>query len=107
MGAEDGDRVRGNLGQILDEMRPLGLQTLHHVFVVDDLMTHVDRRAVFLQSALDDLDGTHDTGAKTARLGKYYFHQRPPGGCRTAALRRKSRGRPPSCSLSNTLATTP
>ena len=107
MGAEDGNRVRGNLGQVLDEMRPLGLQALHDVLIVDDLMAHVDRRTVLLQRALDDLDGTHDAGAKTARLGEYDLHQRPPGGCRTAALRRKSRGRPPPCSQSNTLATTP
>jgi hypothetical protein len=37
-------------------------------------MAHIDRRAVFLQSAFDDLDGAHDTGAETARLSEDHFH---------------------------------
>ena len=75
MGAEDGDRMRGNLGEVLDEMRALGLQALDDVLVVHDLMAHIDRRTVFLQGALDDLDGTHHAGAKTARLSEYDLHQ--------------------------------
>jgi hypothetical protein len=44
---------------------------------VDDLVTHIDRRAIFLQRALDNLDGTHDARAKPAGLGKIDFHGTP------------------------------
>ena len=70
-------------------------------------MAHVDRWAVLLQRALDDLDGTHDAGAKTARLGEMTFINDLQAGAELRRLGRKCRGRPPPCSLSNTLATTP
>src|ERR1700687_4730592 len=35
----------------------------------------MDGRSVFLQRALDDLDGTHDAGAKTPRLSQDHFHR--------------------------------
>jgi hypothetical protein len=44
---------------------------------VDDLVSHIDRRAIFFERALDDLDCTHDTRAKPARLRKIYFHGTP------------------------------
>ena len=75
MGAEDGDRVRRNLGEVLDEMRAFGLEALDDMLVVHDLVAHIDRRAVFLQGALDDLDGADDARAKTARLSEYNLHQ--------------------------------
>jgi hypothetical protein len=75
MSAENGNRVRGNLGKVLDKMRAFGLQALHHVLVVHDLVAHVDRRTVLLQGALDDLDGTDHAGTKTARLSEYDLHQ--------------------------------
>jgi hypothetical protein len=34
----------------------------------------IDGRAVFLQRALDDLDGANDTGTKTSGLGENYLH---------------------------------
>jgi hypothetical protein len=37
-------------------------------------MAHIDRRAILLERALDDLDRAHDTGAKSARLRKKHFH---------------------------------
>jgi hypothetical protein len=37
--------------------------------VVHDLMPHIDRRTEFLDRPLDDLNGTLDARAKTARLG--------------------------------------
>jgi hypothetical protein len=35
---------------------------------LDDLVPHIDRRAILLDRALDDLDRAHDTGAKPAGL---------------------------------------
>ena len=44
------------------------------MLVVHDLVPDIDRRAVFLQRALDDLDGAHDTGAEAARLREDDLH---------------------------------
>ena len=53
--------------QILDEHGALGAQIVHYIFVVHDFVTDVDRRAVKLQRALDDLDGAVYAGAEAAR----------------------------------------
>jgi hypothetical protein len=44
---------------------------------VNDLVTHIDGWTVFLERPLDDLDRTHDTRAKAARLGQIHFHGTP------------------------------
>src|SRR5476649_1642427 len=49
MRAEDRHGVFRYLGQRLDEARALGLQAVDHMLVVDDLVAHINRRAVFLQ----------------------------------------------------------
>jgi hypothetical protein len=78
---------------------------------MDDLMAHIDRRPVFLQGALDDLDGAYDPRAKTTGLSQYHFHPLPPGRAAGAALRRKGtagQDRPmpwPSAIIGHTAAT--
>ncbi len=74
VGAENGDRIGRHFGEVLDKARALGLQALHHVLVVHDLVAHIDRRPEFLQRPFDDLDGAHDAGAETTRLGENHFH---------------------------------
>src|SRR5262245_16790403 len=74
MGAENRYRVRGDLGQVLDEPGALGLEALNNVLVVHDLVAHIDRRPIFLQGALDDLDGTNHAGAESPGLGQNHFH---------------------------------
>ena len=74
MRAEDGDGVRRNLGKVLDEMSAFGLQALNDVLVVHDFVAHIDRRTVFLQSALDNFDGADDAGTKTTWLGENNPH---------------------------------
>ena len=74
MGAEYGHRMRRHFRQILDKDGALVLQAFDHVFIVNDLMAHIDRRAVLLERALDDLDRAHDAGAKSARLRQKHFH---------------------------------
>src|SRR5699024_218984 len=46
------------------------LQAVHHELVVDDLVAHVDRLVVMLQGTFDGDDGTIDSRAVAARLGK-------------------------------------
>jgi hypothetical protein len=74
VGAEDGDGVRRHFRQALDEDRALVLQAFDHVFVMDDLVAHINRRAILLERALDDLDGTHHARAKSAGLCQKHFH---------------------------------
>jgi hypothetical protein len=77
VGTEHGDGTRRYFRQVLDEYGAFVLQAFDHVFVVNDLVAHVDRRPVFLERALDDLDRTHDPGAKSARLCQIHSHRRP------------------------------
>ena len=70
MRGEHDRRALGHLGLGLDEHRPAVAQLLDHVLVVDDLLAHVDRRAVALERALDRLHGTVDAGAVAARRGE-------------------------------------
>ncbi len=69
VGAEDRDAARRDLVDLVDEMRSFGAQPLDDVAVVDDFVADIDRRAIFLERALDDLDRPFDPGAKSARLG--------------------------------------
>ena len=70
MRAEDGDRAVRHFAELLDEARALGDQALDDMAVVHDLVAHIDRRAVFLQRQLDDVDRAHDARTESARLGQ-------------------------------------
>ena len=74
MRAENRHRTRRDLIDVLDEAHTLGLQGLHDVAIVDDLVTNVDRRAELFQGAFDNLDGTHHSRAKAARFCKEHLH---------------------------------
>jgi hypothetical protein len=65
----------GDLREILDEPGALRLQTFYDMFVVHNLVTHIDGRSVFLQRALHDLDGTNHTGAESTRLREDNLHR--------------------------------
>ena len=62
-----GASVSGHLVELADEDRALPLQVLHDVFVVHDLVAHIDRRAMDRQRLLDRIDGADDPGAEAAR----------------------------------------
>ena len=80
--AEHRHRARRHLGQFLDEHRALRPQRVDDVAVVDDLVAHIDRRAVAIERALDDLDRADHAGAKTAGLGENHLdHQYLQRGC--------------------------
>src|SRR5690606_22682676 len=72
--------VCGTFGQPCYEERAKILQPVHPVSVMHDLMADIDWRTVFLQRKHDDLDGTVDPGAKSARLAKPYRQGRFSGG---------------------------
>ena len=70
VGGEYRHRARGDFVQFVDEHCSPSAQIFHHMAVVHDFVTHIDRRAEFLQRPLDDFDGPLHTGAETAGLGQ-------------------------------------
>ena len=69
MTAPSGTRVV----ELLDEHRAALAQLLDDVLVVDDLLAHVDGRAVQVERALDGLHGAVDARAVAARRGEQDF----------------------------------
>ena len=63
---EDHRRIVGNLVQLLDKYGPLGFETVDHVLIVHDFVTHIDGRAELEQRPLDYLDRTIDAGTESA-----------------------------------------
>ena len=72
MRGEDHDGALGHLVGLVDEDRAALGQCLDDVAVVHDLVTHVDRRPMFLQGELDGFDGAVHTRAVTTRLGEQH-----------------------------------
>ena len=66
----DDRRTARNVALVLDEDRATSLEVPHDVDVVDDLLPHVHRCAVVVESALDGLDGALDPGAVAAGRGE-------------------------------------
>ena len=71
VGGEHGHGALGDLvAELVDEHRSALRELLDDVLVVDDLLAHVDGRAVQLERALDRLDRAVDAGAVAARSGE-------------------------------------
>src|SRR5687767_2129713 len=77
MGAEDDDRTLRDLVQFFDEDCALVAQRIDDVSAVDDFMADKDRRSVFLQRQIDDIDRPIDPGAKAAWIGEIDLHRSP------------------------------
>src|SRR6185437_6091518 len=84
--AEDRDRVRRHLGQFLNENGAARFERVDHPFVVNNLVAHVDRRAVFIECALDNFDCTHDSRAEAAGFRQDNLHPAAPLPCPFIAL---------------------
>ena len=70
MRGEDDAGALGHLVGLLDEDRAALGQRLDDELVVDDLLAHVDGRAVQLEGLFDDVDGAVHAGAVSARSGQ-------------------------------------
>ena len=70
---EHGHGTFGNFVHFINEDSALLLQGLHHVAVVNNLLAHVDGRAVVLQRLLNSNHGTVNARAVTARGGEQDF----------------------------------
>jgi len=78
MGSENRHRPSRHLAKLLDEAGALRLQRFDDMAVMNDLMAHIDRCAIFIQRPLNDIDGADNSGAKSAWLGKNDLHSLTP-----------------------------
>ena len=69
-GKDHRPRRIGHLVELLDENRALGLQPFDDIFIMHDLVTDIDGRAMDPERFLHRIDGAHDSGAETARRAK-------------------------------------
>ncbi|MET3556564.1 hypothetical protein ABIC50_006512 [Burkholderia sp. 567] len=74
MRAEDRHGAVRHLVELLNESCPFITQIFDDMPVMHDLMTHIDRRAVLLQRAIDDLDCADNPRTEAAGLGKDDSH---------------------------------
>src|SRR2546421_4976933 len=76
MSAEDNALALRHAVEVFDENRTLLLKRLEHEAVMDDLMTHIERCAVFAQGTAHRFDCAIHAGAKAARLSQDNFFDR-------------------------------
>ena len=65
--------IVGNFGQFLDEDRALGLQAVHDIAVMHDLVADIDGGAIDRERALDGVDGPYHAGTEAAGGTKHDF----------------------------------
>jgi hypothetical protein len=68
VGGKHHDGPLGRLIELVDENGALGAQILHHIAVVDNLVTHVDGRPEQLKGPFHDVNGAVHAGTEPARL---------------------------------------
>ena len=61
------------LGDLINEDHTLLFQGCDHVLVMDDLLAHIDRSAIKLESLLHSHDCAIHTRAKTSRFGQQHL----------------------------------
>jgi hypothetical protein len=64
MGAEDDARAGGNFVQFFDKDSAGASQLIHDVTVVDNFLAHVNGSAIEIKGYFDNVDGSHNSGAK-------------------------------------------
>ena len=69
-GINEGCALR-DFGQFVDKHCAFVAQSVHHEFVVDDFVAHINRRAEFFQRAFNDADGSVYACAEAARVGEH------------------------------------
>src|SRR5690606_1625658 len=74
MGTEDNNEAVRYLVQFIDKNRAPLAQVFHHELVVHHFVTHVDRRTENFQGAVDDLDGSIDSGAEASGVSELDLH---------------------------------
>jgi hypothetical protein len=68
VGAEHRQGAVRDLVQLFDKNSALGLEVIHHMTVVDDLMANIDGLSGLDQGPIHNTDGAHDASAKSSRL---------------------------------------
>jgi hypothetical protein len=70
MGREDNGRTLRDRIQFFHKDGAFLLKPLNHIAIVNDLVPHIDRRAIFFERPLDDLDGPVNAGAEATRCSE-------------------------------------
>ena len=78
VGGEDGHRAGRDLVELIDEHRASGAQVLDHVAIMDDLVSHIDRRPYFFRAR------------STISIARSTPAQKPRGWARTTRIMGKS-----------------
>ena len=73
MGGENDGAIIGALIKLMHKDCPLHTQAVDHKFIVHNFMAHINRCTPFLESQLNDFDGTVYARTKSARGGKVKF----------------------------------
>ena len=76
VGAEDNIRTCRYFGDGVDKHDTFLFEIIDDILIVDDLMKHVERRAMLRQGPIDALDCHFDAGTKAAGLGENHFFNR-------------------------------
>ena len=74
VGTENDDRAIRRLMEFFHKHGPFLAQRVDDMTAMDDLVTHIDRRAVSLERQLHDLDRAIHTGAEPPRIGEIDLH---------------------------------
>jgi hypothetical protein len=69
VGTEDDALTLRHLVQIFDEHCALALESFEYEAVMHDLMTYIERTAVFVERAANRFNSAIDSGAESAWLG--------------------------------------
>ena len=70
MGGKNDGTIVGAFAQLFDEDGAELPQPIDHMVVMNDLVLHIDGRAIFFDRPFDDLDGPIDSGAEAPRIGE-------------------------------------
>ncbi len=76
MGRKDNRAAIRHFVQFLHEYRAKAAQSVDHIAIVHDFMPNIDGRAKSLDRQFDNLDGSVDARAKTARRGNQHMEAR-------------------------------
>ncbi len=86
MRAENCQRAGRNLIQFINKNRAHTAQTIHHMFIVNNLMPDINRRTIAFERAFNNFYCSDNARAKSAWLRKDNFQSYAPFVCRLRPL---------------------
>src|SRR5690554_2373940 len=75
MSTENNNDVIRHFIQLVNENCTALAQGIHNEFVVNNFMTHINRRAEYIERTINNIDCAVYTGTETARIGEFDLHK--------------------------------